>query len=106
MSSVSDLAALGGGFSAPDFGSQRVFRGALDALSHPGRVVRIESDARTPAGLHSSAAALGLALLDQDTRIWMSRSLPEAAGTYLRFHTGCVAVTDRAQADFALVSVD
>jgi alpha-D-ribose 1-methylphosphonate 5-triphosphate synthase subunit PhnH len=102
MSSVPELTAIGAGFASPALDSQRVFRGTLEALAHPGRIVRVESNATPPSGLHHSAAAIALALLDQDTRLWLSPSFSGTAGAYLRFHTGCAVVGDCAQADFAL----
>jgi len=103
MSSVPDLAAVGAGFASPALDSQHVFRGTLEALAHPGRIVKVDSNTEPPSGLHQSATAIALALLDQDTRLWLSPSFFDAGGTYLRFHTGCVVVADAAQADFALV---
>ena len=103
MSMAPDLASVGPGFSSPALDSQRVFRGALEALSHPGRIVRIEAGTADSPALHPAAAAIALALLDQDTRLWLSPSFRGSAAAYLRFHTGCVLEADAARADFALV---
>lgn len=99
------LSSLGAGFSNPSIGSQAVFRAALQALSHPGRVVDLPHDAETPACGRAASAALLLALLDADCRLWLSPSLAasEAAG-WLRFHTGCVLVDSPAEAQFAWVA--
>lgn len=105
MNTVPDLGSLGRGFAAPAFESQAVFRRALEALSRPGRIVGVESDAQPPAGLDAAACALALALLDQDTTLWCSPALrrPELGG-YLRFHTGCVLAARAEDAHFVLAA--
>lgn len=101
----SAIADVGRQFSAPGFASQHVFRAALEALSRPGRIVELSSDAQAPEGLHAATCALALALLDQDTRVWRSPRLAgSAAGAYLRFHTGCVLAEEPRAAQFALVT--
>ena len=75
-----DLSALGAGFSDAALGSQSVFRAALHALSHPGRVVELPHDAQTPSRGHAASAA------------------------WLRFHTGCVLVDAPEAAQFAWVA--
>ncbi|VTU45913.1 phosphonate C-P lyase system protein PhnH [Variovorax sp. PBL-E5] len=101
----SELAAIGAGFSDPALGSQAVFRAALQALSHPGRPVDVPHDAEVPARGHAAAAALLLALLDPDCRLWLSPSLAGSdAAAWLRFHCGCVLVDEPAQAQFAWVA--
>lgn len=105
MSASVRLAELGAAFSSPAFGSQMVFRAALEALSRPGRMMRLASDAQAPEGLNAAACALALALLDQDTRLWRSPGLAGgAAGAYLRFHTGCSLTEDAHAAHFALLA--
>lgn len=105
MSAAVDLGRLGRGFADPALASQAVFRRALEALSRPGRLVKVESDAEVPAGLDPAACALALALLDRDTTLWCSPSLrgPHVGG-YLRFHTGCTLVARAQDAQFALVA--
>lgn len=88
-----DLAAVLPGFDDPAFGSQAAFRAALQALSRPGTIVECER----------AAYSLCLALLDQDTRLWLSPAA-QAFGPSLRFHTGCVVVSDAATADFLLIA--
>lgn len=101
--------ALGAGFSDLAHGSQRVFRSVLQALSHPGRVVELSCDAEVPVWasgpvgdpVPSASAAVLLALLDTETRLWLSPSLAgSAVATWLRFHTGCVVVAQSAEAQF------
>jgi alpha-D-ribose 1-methylphosphonate 5-triphosphate synthase subunit PhnH len=97
-----DLSALGAGFSDAALGSQSVFRAALHALSHPGRVVELPHDAQTPSRGHAASAALLLALLDPDCTLWLSPSLAGSdAAAWLRFHTGCVLVDAPEAAQFA-----
>lgn len=98
------LAEVVPGFADPVFDSQRAFRGCLDALAHPGRVVAIGGDLQAMPGVHPAAGALLLALLDQDTRLWLSPGLADGAvAASLRFHTGCPLAGSPGDADFALV---
>ena len=99
-----DLATLGAGLRAPVLDSEQVFRGALEAMSRPGRVIAVKPVIDTqPKALHAAAASLALALLDQDTPLWLSPQL-EPAAAYLRFHTGCPLAPERNEAQFALLN--
>jgi len=103
--SAHDLSNLGAGFSHEAFGSQAMFRVALDALSHPGRCMTVSHDAEVPQTGHPASAALLLALLDSDCTLWLSPSLANSdAAAWLRFHTGCQLVTQADQAMFAWVA--
>lgn len=103
--STLDLSTLGAGFSDEALGSQSVFRAALHALSHPGRVTVLPHDAQVPSRGHPASAALLLALLDPDCTLWLSRSLAGSdAAAWLRFHTGCVLVDAPEAAQFAWVA--
>src|SRR5262249_8921286 len=85
-----NLSSLGAGFESPALASQQVFRAALEALARPGRIARVDASCEVPAQLEPAACALALALLDQDTSLWLSDALRAGqAGAYLRFHTGC-----------------
>jgi alpha-D-ribose 1-methylphosphonate 5-triphosphate synthase subunit PhnH len=95
--------AVGAGFGDAALASQRVFRGALEALSRPGRIVQVPSDAEPPAGLQPAAAALALTLLDQDTRLWLDGPGAAQAAAFLRFHTGCPITRNAGEADFVLL---
>lgn len=93
------------GFADPVFESQRVFRGVLDAMAEPGRVITLEAPPSAPSLLHPATVAIALALLDFETPAW----LDAAAGTaevvaHLRFHCGCPIVDDPARARFAIVA--
>ena len=107
MNTTLDLSGLAAGFDDASFGSQTVFRHCLDALSHPGKVITVEPSVllSAPAGMHRPAAAILLALLDQDTRLWLSPALRGGnAGAFLRFHTGCTIVDTPESADFVLAA--
>lgn len=96
------LATLGAGFSHEAHGSQSVFRAALQALSHPGQPVTVEHDAEVPPSGHAASAAVLLALLDADCKLWLSPALRNSgAAAWLRFHTGCRLTEQPAQAHFA-----
>ncbi|MDP9965357.1 alpha-D-ribose 1-methylphosphonate 5-triphosphate synthase subunit PhnH [Variovorax paradoxus] len=98
------LSTLGAGFTDAALGSQAVFRSALQALAHPGRIVELSHDAQAPSQGQGASAALLLALLDPDCRLWLSPSLAGSdAAAWLRFHTGCVLVEAPAQAQFAWI---
>lgn len=93
------------GFADPVFESQRVFRGVLDAMAQPGRVIALDGAPSNPAPLHPATIAIALALLDFETPVW----LDHAAGTaetvaHLRFHCGCPIVDDPARARFAIIA--
>lgn len=100
-----DLSTLGAGFIHEAYGSQQVFRAALEALSHPGRRVDVTHDAQVPRVGHAASAALLLALLDADCCLWLSPSLRDSdAAAWLRFHTGCQLTATPAQAQFAWIA--
>lgn len=90
------------GFDEPVDAAQRVFRGILDALSRPGRIVTLPSPVSVPAPLDAAAASIGLSLLDAETRIFLPAGCV-AAGSWLRFHTGCRLARSPAEADFVVV---
>ena len=100
------LQHLGAGFAEPAVQSQAVFRGALQAFSRPGTIQTLNTDddlrgIQVPQGADPAAAALLLALLDQDCKLWLSPLLAQGGAlAWLRFHTGCVAADHAAQADF------
>lgn len=107
MSAVVDLSRLGPGFGQPALDSQTVFRTCLDALSDPGRVKRLDGGLleAPPAGACPAAVAVLLALLDQDTSLWLEEGMRDGdVAAYLRFHTGCTIVHSPAQAGFALLA--
>lgn len=101
-----DLSTLGSGFSDEALHSQSVFRCAMRALSHPGRLVLVDHDADVPAHAHSASAALLLATLDSDCTLWLSPKLAHGdAARWLHFHTGCRIVSAANQAQFIWVAL-
>ncbi len=99
-----DLSMVCAGFNEPSHGSQTAFRGALEALSHPGRVIDLVPQAEIPEGAQASASGLLLALLDADSRLWLSPALATSnAVHWLVFHTNCSIVSNPAEADFAWI---
>jgi alpha-D-ribose 1-methylphosphonate 5-triphosphate synthase subunit PhnH len=96
-----DWSGLGAGFNDLATGSQAVFRSVLQAWSHPGRCVPLHSDAHHPCPGQPTSAAVLLALLDAETRLWLSPTLAGSpAEHWLRFHTGCVVVPLASDADW------
>jgi alpha-D-ribose 1-methylphosphonate 5-triphosphate synthase subunit PhnH len=101
---VIDLASVGAGFADPVLESQAAFRGCLAALATPGTVVSLGTEMDALPELDAAAGALLLALLDQDTRLWISPGFAtEHVATTLKFHTGCSFAASPGEADFALV---
>lgn len=104
------LKEIGRGFSNPTLCSQAVFRQSLVALSLPGQPQTLDLNLSNPAmqvpeNAHASAAALLLALLDQDCKVWLSEGFASShAAAWLRFHTGCTFVTNSIEADFVWVA--
>jgi alpha-D-ribose 1-methylphosphonate 5-triphosphate synthase subunit PhnH len=104
MEATTDIGMLGAAFDHPGEASQSIFRAALEALSRPGTAVTAAHTAQWPRGMGQAAGAVLLALLDQDTRLWISTSANAGViASYLRFHTGCTIVDSPAEADFAFV---
>ena len=94
------------GFDSPVHDSQQVFRAALDAFAHPGRIVEVVNPGEVPAPLNTASAGLCLALVDFETPLWLDERArnSQAAIAYLRFHCGCTIVDDPANAAFALIA--
>lgn len=101
---ASDLQHIAGGFQHEAWGSQAVFRAAMNALSYPGRWTAMPTPAERPSRGHGAAAVLLLALLDADIRLWLSPSLAACdAAPWLRFHTGCRLVDEVREAQMLWV---
>jgi alpha-D-ribose 1-methylphosphonate 5-triphosphate synthase subunit PhnH len=92
------------GLADPVLDSQRIFRGVLEAMSRPGRIVLLNAAPPAPEPLHVATVAICLALVDLETPLW----LPAPARTpgtlaHLRFHCGCPVVEEPERARFAVV---
>jgi len=82
-------AALAGGLADPVFDSQRVFRGVLDALSRPGRIVDLGAPAEAPDPLMAGSAAILATLADDTTPVWLDvAAAASAASAWIGFQTG------------------
>lgn len=93
------------GLTDPTLDSQRIFRGLLEAVSHPGRIVDVAGDVEGPAPLHPAAMAVCLTLLDFETPLWLdgAAARPDVL-EWLRFHCGAPVVVRPEAARFALVA--
>lgn len=94
------------GFPNPVHDSQRVFRGILDAMAHPGKIVALADLPDAPKALNKAAVAVCLALVDFETALWVDDALaahPQAT-THLQFHCGCPVTQDPQAARFAVLS--
>ncbi|MEX2644131.1 MAG: phosphonate C-P lyase system protein PhnH [Acetobacterales bacterium] len=92
------------GFADSVRDSQRCFRAVLDAMSNPGRIVRLTGLPQAPAGLDPATAAVCLSLVDFETALWLPKAMRGGpAESYLRFHCGCPIASDASEAAFALV---
>lgn len=99
-----DLADIGPGFANPVHAAQQVFRVVLDAVARPGRILTVEADSPSPPGVGHAANAVLLALLDQDTTLYVSPNISEAAARHFRFHTGCRVTPRIEDADFIILA--
>jgi alpha-D-ribose 1-methylphosphonate 5-triphosphate synthase subunit PhnH len=92
---------LEGGFADPARQAAHAFRGALQALSRPGRIETL-AGATPPAPCSPAAGALLLTLCDGTTGVHLAPSHDtEALRGWITFHTGAPLVAAEA-ADFAL----
>jgi len=97
--------AIGLGFSDPPAQSQTIFRGVLEAMSAPGRIVTVADALDSPAPLMPATTALLLTLADFHTPVWLdANAANETVAGYLRFHCGCPIVEQPTDAAFAVVS--
>lgn len=94
------------GFGEPVQDAQRVFRTVLAALSRPTLPQPLVPGTRPPAPLGDAVGAVILALCDEQTPIWLDRTLRASADlcAWLRFHTGARLVDAPADALFVVAS--
>ncbi len=100
------LTHIEGGFAAPVFDSQSVFRAVMDAMAQPGTVQAVSVATQPPAPLSPVAAAVALTLCDHDSKLWLDAPLRSAGAVapWLGFHTGAPLVAEEGEAQFALVA--
>ena len=91
------------GFSDSVHEAQRMFKGLLDALAHPGQTYSPTVALNPPDGLTPLCAAACLTLIDLETTVWLQPSLPSGVKNWLRFHTGCRFSDSSAAATFAVI---
>jgi alpha-D-ribose 1-methylphosphonate 5-triphosphate synthase subunit PhnH len=99
-----DLSELAPGFQDPVFESLLVFRALLAASSSPGTIQRLSLSLTPPPRFDIATAAVCLALLDHDTRLWLDDRFPQAVRDWLCFHCRVSLVTDIGEADFAVLT--
>jgi len=96
--------AIEAGFNDPVDDANSVFRQVLDALAHPGRIVRVAQPTRVPrGGLGRAAIGVAMALADFETPVWLDAAAAPA-GAHLRFHCNCAIVSEPDQASFLFVA--
>jgi alpha-D-ribose 1-methylphosphonate 5-triphosphate synthase subunit PhnH len=89
---------LDGGFADPPLQAAHAFRGALQALSRPGRIETL-AGATPPAPASPAAGALILTLCDGTTPLHLAPSHDsEALRGWITFHTGAPLVAAEAAA--------
>jgi alpha-D-ribose 1-methylphosphonate 5-triphosphate synthase subunit PhnH len=89
------------------FDAHRAFRGLLEAMSRPGKIISVGGQVSFPTVLQPSTAAIALSLFDHDTEIWMGDGI---AGIevydFLKFNCGCPMTKSSLTADFAIVCAE
>lgn len=86
------------GFADPVLDAQASFRAVLEAMSRPGRVLRVTPPPEVPPGISPAAAAVLLTLVDAETVLRLEAGAEAEA--WVRFHCGCRVA--REGADFVL----
>jgi alpha-D-ribose 1-methylphosphonate 5-triphosphate synthase subunit PhnH len=93
------------GFADQALDSARAFRLMLDAMAHPGRVVRLPAVIDPPSPLLPTAAMICLTLCDYDTPLWLDETYrTSSVSDYLRFHSGAPIVEEISAASFLFCS--
>lgn len=103
MTAPSTLAA---GFFDPVLHSQSVFRSVLDAMSNPGRLIRLNTPLpATHTALPQGLAMILLTLADYETPIFLDHVFDtQACRQWIIFHSGAAVTTDVKKSRFAVLS--
>jgi alpha-D-ribose 1-methylphosphonate 5-triphosphate synthase subunit PhnH len=104
MTSAIDVKELAPGFEDPVLGPQQTFRAILEAMAHPGMLVKINSKLYNPELLHPASAAVCLTLFDNETPLWTDLSWNSSAVNWFQAQCGCSVVTEPCMAHFALIT--
>lgn len=95
---------LAPGFADPSHDAQRLFRGVLDAFSHPGRIVELRDAPAGPGTLSPAAIAFLLTFADRETPLWLEAGVDrQEVRDFLRFHAGVPLVPSREAATFGVI---
>lgn len=95
---------LAPGLADPPHDAQRLFRGVLEAFSHPGRIIQLRDPPAGPGTLNPAAVAFLLTLADRETPLWLDAGLDKPdVRDFLRFHAGAPLVPARGAATFAVI---
>lgn len=97
---MSEIAA---GFADPVFDAQAIFRAVLVAMAHPGRILCPSPLPPAAVPLNQVTTAVLLALVDNDTPVWLDAPARDAA-VHLKFHCGCPIVSTPDRAAFAVIT--
>lgn len=94
------------GFADPADAAQRHFRAVLEAMSRPGRMMRLDGELPSPPQpLLPATWAIVTSLLDHETPLWLEPSLAsQPVISSLRFHVGCRLVDDPRRVAFAVAT--
>jgi len=95
---------LAPGFADSSHDAQRLFRGVLDAFSHPGRIVELRDAPVGPGMLSPAATAFLLTFADRETPLWLEAGVDkQEVRDFLRFHAGTPLVLSREAATFGVI---
>lgn len=98
------MSSLAPGLADPSHYAQRLFRGVLNAFSHPGRIVELRNAPAGPGTLSPAAIAFLLTFADRETPLWIEAGLDrQEVRDFLRFHAGTPFVQAREAATFAVI---
>jgi alpha-D-ribose 1-methylphosphonate 5-triphosphate synthase subunit PhnH len=101
--SHSDFEQLEPGFADAVRDAQTCFRAVLDAMVHPGRIVRVPDAVPRALPLGPAALSIALSLCDIDTPVWLDEA-SAAAANYLTFHCGAPLARTPVEAAFVFVA--